>query len=358
MEYTAKDGKLYRLHLIDTPGHVDFTYEVSRSLAACDGALLLVDASQGVEAQTVANTYLAVDAGPRADPRAQQDRPARRRARARGGRDPRAARRGRGAPDLGQVRRRACRSCSRPSSSASRRPTGDPDAARPRADLRLRVRPLPRRGRLPARGRRRAAQGRPAARHADRHRGRRRRDRLLRPRHDPRRDPPRGRGRLPDHRASRTSRCCAWATRSRPRPTRPASRCRATARSSRWSSAASSRSTPTSSPTCATRSRSSSLNDAALSWEPETSQALGFGFRCGFLGLLHMDIVRERLEREYDLELLATTPTVEYEVTLTDGSELPGPLAERDARPRHDRRDPRALHPRDDPRARRSTWAR
>jgi GTP-binding protein LepA len=320
VEYTAHDGKLYRLHLIDTPGHVDFTYEVSRSLAACDGALLLVDASQGVEAQTVANTYLAVDAGLELIPALNKiDLPGAEPERVAGeihellGED-----------DVLQISAKSGDGIEELLESIVARipsPEGDPDA--------------------PARA-------------------------LI---FDSEFDPYRGvvaYVRVVDGQLKKGDRLLAMQTGTEadadeigffgPGMT-PVETLHAgevgylitgikDVSLLRVGDTLTAKASPAAEPLPGYREvkpmvfcglfpvdtdqfpdlrdalEKLSLNDAALSWEPETSQALGFGFRCGYLGLLHMDIVRERLEREYDLELLATTPNVEYEVSLTDGTEL------------------------------------
>jgi GTP-binding protein LepA len=319
VEYTARDGRTYRLHLIDTPGHVDFTYEVSRSLAACEGALLLVDASQGVEAQTLANTYLAVDAGLELIPALNKiDLPGAEPERVSGeitellGEDPDrtiriSAKTGAGVEELLEA-------------IVQRIPP-------PRGDL----------------------EGAPRAlifdSEFDQYRGViayvrvvdgefRQGDEILAMQTGTESDIDQigffgpdmtpveslhagevgyvitgikdvAHLRVGDTLTTRANR----AAEALPgyREVKPMVFCGLFPVESNDY------------PELRDALEKLSLNDAALTWEPETSQALGFGFRCGFLGLLHMDIVRERLEREYDLELLATTPNVQYELTLTNG---------------------------------------
>jgi GTP-binding protein LepA len=320
VEYKARDGQTYRLHLIDTPGHVDFTYEVSRSLAACDGALLLVDASQGVEAQTLANTYLAVDAGLELIPALNKvDLP---------GAEPE-----RVAGEIGELLGEEPESVLRVSAKTGDGvedlleaivqrippPEGDLDAP-PRAlifdsefdqyrGVVAYVRVVD--GKFNKGDQILAMQTGTEADIDDigffgpdmtpvqsleagevgylitgiKDVSELRVGDTLTRRRGGAREP------LPGYREVKPMVFCGLFP----------------VNSDQYEE-------------LRDALEKLALNDAALSYEPETSQALGFGFRCGFLGLLHMDIVRERLEREYDLELLATTPNVEYEVELTDGS--------------------------------------
>src|SRR2546428_1691894 len=320
VEYTARDGRLYRLDLIDTQGHVDFTYEVSRSLAACDGALLLVDASQGVEAQTVANTYLAVDAGLELIPALNKlDLP--------GAEPERVA--GEISELLGEPADEVLRISAKTGEGVEelleaivrRIPPPEGDAGAPARALIFDSEFDQYRGVIAyvrvVDGELRkgdAILAMQAGTHADiddigyfgpdmtpvaglsagevgyvitgvKDVSQLRVGDTLTTRAAPARDA------LPGYREVKPMVFCGLF----PVDTDDFSDLRDAL-------------------------EKLSLNDAALTYEPETSQALGFGFRCGFLGLLHMDIVRERLERGYELELAATTPNVEYEVSLTDGA--------------------------------------
>jgi GTP-binding protein LepA len=316
------DGEIYQLHLIDTPGHVDFTYEVSRSLAACEGALLVVDASQGVEAQTVANTYLAIDAGLELIPCMNKvDLP--------GAEPERVAEE---IADLlgeppGEVRRISAKTGEGVTAVLDELiarvppPSGDPDAP-PRALI--------------------------FDSEFDQYRGVIAYIRVVD-------------GTFRKGEAIRTMQSDTLAeiddigffspqmtsvkqlgpgevgyvisglkevTALRVGDTLTSVKHAATEALPGYREVKPmvfSGLFPIDSddyPDLRDALEKLTLNDAALSWEPETSDALGFGFRCGFLGLLHMDIVRERLQREYDLDLMMTMPSVEYEVTLNDGTML------------------------------------
>jgi GTP-binding protein LepA len=315
---SALDGESYQLHLIDTPGHVDFTYEVSRSLAACEGALLVVDASQGVEAQTVANTYLAIDAGLELIPCMNKvDLP--------GAEPERVAEEiadliGEPAGDVRRISAKTGEGVTDVLDELIARvpaPAGDPDGP-PRAlifdsefdqyrGVIAYIRVVDgtfRKGEAI-----RAMQAGTNAEIDD--------IGFFSPQMTSVKQL--GPGEvgylitgLKEVTALRVGDTLTSSKRSATEALPGYREVKPMVFSGLY---------PIDSddyPDLRDALEKLTLNDAALSWEPETSDALGFGFRCGFLGLLHMDIVRERLQREYDLDLMMTMPSVEYEVTLTD----------------------------------------
>ncbi|MCZ6504373.1 MAG: translation elongation factor 4 [Actinobacteria bacterium] len=320
LDYTASDGEEYVINLIDTPGHVDFSYEVSRSLAACEGALLLVDAVQGVQAQTVANAYLAIDAGldvipainkidlPAADP----DRAAVEIVNILGG----------SANDIVRMSAKTGAGIDEVLETVVR------DVPPPRGDPEAPLRALVFDSYFDA------YRGVVCyVRVVDGHLGSGDSLRFMATKevHDadeigfltPTFVPvgvlgPGEVGYLITG-VKEIDRIKVGDTITGARsPASEALPGYAEPRPMVFSGLF-----PTDGDDfekLRDALEKLRLNDASLAWEPETSKALGFGFRCGFLGLLHMEIVRERLEREYDLDLVATAPSVAYRVTMLDGS--------------------------------------
>jgi len=292
LEYTAADGLVYGLNLIDTPGHVDFTYEVSRSLQACEGAILVVDAAQGIEAQTLANVHLALALGltiipvlnkidlPSAQPDVVIEELESVLAIPREEVLLASAKEGTGVPEILEA-----------IVARVPPPKGDPEA------------PL---------------QGLIFDSHYDAYKGVVAYVRLAA-------------GTLASHETIRLMASGAEADLLelgvfRPQLV-PMERLSAGAPLPGYKAAK-----PLvfagiyplngpDYPLLRDALEKLHLNDASITFEPESSVALGFGFRCGFLGLLHMEIIQERLEREFDLDLIASAPSVEYRVKLLHSDE-------------------------------------
>ena len=321
MDYKAQDGETYCLNLIDTPGHVDFNYEVSRSLAACEGAVLVVDAAQGVEAQTLANTYLALEHNLEIRPVINKiDLPAA---------DPQRVKQevedviGLPALDAPEISAKMGINVEAVLEDIVRNipaPIGDPNV--PLKALIFDSQYDPYLGvivyfRVMEGTLKKGMEVRLMASGAS--------YQVL--------DCGYLRPLGMDSCQSLSAGEVGWFTASiknvkdtrvgdtiteaaRPtaealpgyRPVQPMVYCGVyTEDGSKY-------------PDLRDALEKLQLNDASLSFEPESSIALGFGFRCGFLGMLHMEIIQERLEREFDLDLVTTLPSVIYEVTKTDGS--------------------------------------
>ncbi|MFZ9337811.1 MAG: translation elongation factor 4 [Limnohabitans sp.] len=326
LRYKAKDGQVYNLNLIDTPGHVDFSYEVSRSLSACEGALLVVDASQGVEAQTVANCYTALDLGVEVVPVLNKMDLA--------SADPDNAKSE--IEDVIGIDATEAIPCSAKTGMGVDEileaiiakvppPRGNPDAAL-RAmivdswfDTYVGVVMLVRvvDGRL-AKGERIKLMASGATYNAD-NLG------VFTPANQPRESLEAGEvgyiiAGIKELQAAKvgdtvtliktgTGGAAATATEALPgfKEIQPQVFAGLYPTEANQYDA------------LRDALEKLKLNDSSLRYEPEVSQALGFGFRCGFLGLLHMEIVQERLEREFDQDLITTAPSVVYQVLRADG---------------------------------------
>ena len=322
LQYKARDGQIYNLNLIDTPGHVDFSYEVSRSLSACEGALLVVDASQGVEAQTVANCYTALDLGVEVVPVLNKiDLPSA---------DPENAINeieeviGIEASDAVHCSAKSGLGVQDVLESLIARvpaPKGDVDAPLQALivdswfDNYVGVVMLVRVMTGTLRPKEKILFMATGAQHLVESVG------VFTPKSLSRDSLSAGQvgfiiAGIKELKAAKVGDTITLAARPAPAPLPGFKEVQPQVFAGLFPVEANQYDALRDS------LEKLKLNDAALMYEPEVSQALGFGFRCGFLGLLHMEIVQERLEREFDMDLITTAPTVIYEVVQRDGKTI------------------------------------